>query len=237
MSTSPPQAHPIKVLPVDDEALVRSGFRLLLGLEDAIAVVGEATNGAEAVALTHSCRPQVVLMDIRMPQMDGIQATREIARTRGLQGVRILILTTYDTDAYVFDGLAAGASGFLLKDPGPSELLHGTRVVAAGEALLAPRITRRLIAQFTTRTQTEKAAEDCLRIDRTGARGLGPRRRGPEQHRDWRQALPQPPRYAPTSVTQWRSSVHVTGRSWSSSPTRSDSSVRDTTTPDGRGIM
>jgi DNA-binding NarL/FixJ family response regulator len=127
-------------------------------------VVGEATNGHEAVALAQSHRPDVVLMDIRMPQLDGIQATREIASTRGLEDVRILILTTYDTDAYVFDGLAAGASGFLLKDVGPAELLHGIRVVAAGEALLAPRITRRLISQFTTRQETEKVAADRVAV-------------------------------------------------------------------------
>jgi DNA-binding NarL/FixJ family response regulator len=162
VSTTSPR--PITVLLVDDEALVRSGFRLLLDLEDDITVVGEATNGHEAVALAQSHRPDVVLMDIRMPQLDGIQATREIASTRGLEDVRILILTTYDTDAYVFDGLAAGASGFLLKDVGPAELLHGIRVVAAGEALLAPRITRRLISQFTTRQETEKVAADRVAV-------------------------------------------------------------------------
>jgi DNA-binding NarL/FixJ family response regulator len=163
--TSPhAESAPIKVLLVDDEGLVRSGFRLLLDLEDDITVVGEATNGREAVALAQSHRPDVVLMDIRMPELDGIEATREIASTRGLEEVRILILTTYDTDAYVFNGLAAGASGFLLKDAGPSELLHGIRVIADGEALLAPRITRRLIAQVTTQQQTETAAEDRLSV-------------------------------------------------------------------------
>ncbi|MEU6644138.1 response regulator transcription factor, partial [Saccharomonospora sp. NPDC046836] len=142
-------AVPIKVLLVDDEQLVRSGFRLLLDNEDDITVVGEATTGAEAVEQARAVRPDVVLMDIRMPKLDGIQATREITTANGLHQVRILILTTYDTDAYVFEGLQAGASGFLLKDAGPAELLHGIRVVAAGESLLAPRITRRLIAQFT----------------------------------------------------------------------------------------
>jgi DNA-binding NarL/FixJ family response regulator len=153
---------PIRVLLVDDEKLVRSGFRLLLDLEDDITVVGEATTGAEAVAQARAARPDVVLMDIRMPTMDGIQATLAITGAKELQGVRILILTTYDTDAYVFEGLQAGASGFLLKDCGPAELLHGIRVVAAGEALLAPRITRRLIAQFTARQTADRAAEQRL---------------------------------------------------------------------------
>src|SRR4029453_15596180 len=125
-----------------------SGFRVLLDLEDDITVVGEATTGAEAVERARATRPNVILMDIRMPQLDGIEATREIAKTGGLEQVRVLILTTYDTDAYVFEALQAGASGFMLKDAGPAELLHAIRVVAAGDALLAPRITRRLIAQF-----------------------------------------------------------------------------------------
>jgi DNA-binding NarL/FixJ family response regulator len=154
----------IKVLLADDERLVRSGFRLLLDLEDDITVVGEAASGAEAVAQARAARPDVVLMDIRMPELDGIQATREIVATKGLQRVRVLILTTYDTDAHVFEGLAAGASGFLLKDAGPAELLHGVRVVAAGESLLAPRVTRRLIAQFAARRTADKAAEHRLAV-------------------------------------------------------------------------
>jgi DNA-binding NarL/FixJ family response regulator len=154
----------IRVLLVDDEKLVRSGFRLLLDSEDDIVVVGEATTGIEAVAQARVARPDVVLMDIRMPKMDGIQATRAITGAAELRNVRILILTTYDTDAYVFEGLQAGASGFLLKDCGPAELLHGIRVVAGGEALLAPRITRRLIAQFTARRTAGQAAEQRLSV-------------------------------------------------------------------------
>ena len=161
-AAAPDSSPPIKVLLADDEGLVRSGFKVLLDLEDDITVVGEATTGAEAVERARATRPDVVLMDIRMPQLDGIEATREIAKTPGLQQVRVLILTTYDTDEYVFEALQAGASGFLLKDAGPAELLHAVRVVAAGDALLAPRITRRLIAQFTAERIASQAAEDRL---------------------------------------------------------------------------
>src|SRR6266536_5192413 len=160
----PPAGAPIKVLLADDEGLVRSGFKVLLDLEDDITVVGEATTGAEAVEQARATRPDVILMDIRMPHMDGIQATREIAKVPGLQGAHVLILTTYDTDAYVYEALQAGASGFLLKDAGPAELLHAIRVIAAGEALLAPRITRRLIAQFTAERVATQVAEDRLSV-------------------------------------------------------------------------
>ncbi|MBF6338511.1 response regulator transcription factor [Nocardia abscessus] len=155
---------PIKVLLADDERLVRSGFKVLLDLEDDITVVGEATNGAEAVELARARRPDVVLMDIRMPRLDGIRATAQIAEANGLERVKVLILTTYDTDENVFDALQAGASGFLLKDAGPAELLHAIRVVAAGEALLAPRVTRRLISQFTAQRRAAKSAEDRLAV-------------------------------------------------------------------------
>ncbi|HZC52506.1 MAG TPA: response regulator transcription factor [Mycobacterium sp.] len=163
-AASPPGRAPIKVLLADDEGLVRSGFKVLLDLEDDITVVGEATTGAEAVERARASRPDVILMDIRMPQLDGIEATREIATLSGLQDVHILILTTYDTDAYVFEALQAGASGFLLKDAGPAELLHAIRVVAAGDALLAPRITRRLIAQVTTQRTTAQDGEKRLAV-------------------------------------------------------------------------
>lgn len=162
--TETPGGAGIKVLLADDEQLVRSGFRLLLDTEDGITVVGEATTGSDAVTKAHALRPDVVLMDIRMPHLDGIEATRQIAATPGLTDVRVLILTTYDTDAYVFEALQAGASGFLLKDAGPAELLHAIRVIAAGDALLAPRITRRLIGQFTTRRVADKAAADQLDV-------------------------------------------------------------------------
>lgn len=154
----------ISVLLVDDQALVRTGFRVLLDIEDDIIVVGEAADGADAIAQARAKRPDVVLMDIRMPVLDGIEATKQVTQTRGLEQVRVLILTTYDTDENVFDALQAGASGFLLKDAGPAELLHGIRVVAAGEALLAPRITRRLISRFTVSRRAERAAEDRLAV-------------------------------------------------------------------------
>lgn len=160
MNTTPP----IRVLLADDERLVRSGFKVLLDLEDDITVVGEATTGAEAVELAHATRPDIVLMDIRMPRLDGIRATAQIAESRGLQQVKVLILTTYDTDENVFEALQAGASGFLLKDAGPAELLHAIRVIAAGDALLAPRITRRLISQFTMQRRAAKSAEDRLAV-------------------------------------------------------------------------
>lgn len=159
-----PAGREVKVLLADDQVLVRAGFKVLLDVEDGIAVVGEAADGAGAVAAARATRPDVVLMDIRMAGVDGITATRQIAATRGLEQVRVLILTTYDTDAYVFEALEAGASGFLLKDSGPAELLHAIRVVAAGEALLAPRITRRLIAQVTAARKAHYAAEDRLAV-------------------------------------------------------------------------
>jgi len=156
--------RPIKVLLADDQVLVRAGFKVLLDVEDDIIVVGEAADGSEAVTLARATRPDVVLMDIRMPVLDGIKATGRIAATRGLEEVHVLILTTYDTDAYVFEALQAGASGFLLKDAGPAELLHAIRVVAAGEALLAPRITRRLIAHFTAVRAAHQLGKERLAV-------------------------------------------------------------------------
>jgi DNA-binding NarL/FixJ family response regulator len=155
---------PIKVLLVDDQGLVRSGFKVLLDNEDDITVVGEATDGVEAVEQARATRPDVVLMDIRMPKLDGIQATSRIVKTPGLEKVRVLILTTYDTDAYVFEALQTGASGFLLKDAGPADLLHAIRVVAAGDALLAPQITRRLISQFTAQRTVARDGENRLAV-------------------------------------------------------------------------
>jgi DNA-binding NarL/FixJ family response regulator len=141
----------IRVLLADDQALVRAGFRSLLEDEEDLEIVGEAGDGATAVELARSKRPDVVLMDIRMPVMDGLEATRRIAADKLLDGVRVLVLTTFELDEYVFEALASGASGFLLKNTDPVELLRAVRVVAAGEALLAPSVTRRLIAEFAAR--------------------------------------------------------------------------------------
>jgi DNA-binding NarL/FixJ family response regulator len=139
-------ARPTGVVVADDQAIVRAGFRVLIDSEPDLAVLGEAANGAEAVALAGQAAPDVVLMDIRMPVLDGIEATRRITAAGPLP--RVLILTTFDLDEYVFGALRAGASGFMLKDRPPEELLAAIRVVAAGEALLAPNITRRLIEHF-----------------------------------------------------------------------------------------
>lgn len=138
----------IRVLLADDQTLVRAGFRSILDGEPGIEVVGEAADGAEAVRLARQLHPDVVLMDIRMPGLDGLAATRQIAPH---SDVRVIILTTFDLDDYVYDALRAGASGFLVKDTEPAELIHGVRVVARGDALIAPAITRRLIAEFTAR--------------------------------------------------------------------------------------
>ena len=155
---------PIRVVVADDQALVRSGFLALLRSESDIDVVGEAANGVEAVKIAKLERPDVILMDIRMPEMDGLEATRLITADPALIAVRILVLTTFDLDAYVHEALRAGASGFLLKDTLPPELLVAVRVVAAGEALLAPSITRRLIEDFVRRpiTQTNDPRLDQL---------------------------------------------------------------------------
>src|SRR5919198_224193 len=140
------------VLIADDQALVRAGFRMILDAEDDLDVIGEASDGAEAVKLARQLRPDVVLMDIRMPELDGIEATRRVAELGTDPPVRVLMLTKFDLNEYVYEALRAGASGFLLKDVPPEQLAAGIRIVAQGEALLAPSITKRLIQEFARAT-------------------------------------------------------------------------------------
>jgi DNA-binding NarL/FixJ family response regulator len=145
-----PDSRVIRCLIADDQAMVREGFAAVLGAQPGMQVAGQAIDGADAVRQARRLDPDVVLMDVRMPVMDGLDATRQIlTATRGADRPRVLMLTTYDIDDYVYEALRAGASGFLLKDATAAELVHAVRVVAAGDALLAPSVTRRLIAQFT----------------------------------------------------------------------------------------
>ena len=148
----------IRVLLADDQALVRAGFRALLNAEPDIEVVGEADNGEDAVQLATTLVPDVVLMDIRMPRLDGIGATRAIAADPRLSTTRVVVLTTFDLDEYVFDTLRAGASGFLVKDVEPAELIQAVRVVAQGDALLTPSATRRVIEQFSAHAKEPRPA-------------------------------------------------------------------------------
>lgn len=141
----------LRVLLADDQVLMRTGFRMILEAEADLQVVAEAADGIEAVKLSRRLRPDVVLMDIRMPRMDGVEATRRLAGPEVADPLRVLVLTTFDLDEYVYGALRAGASGFLLKDAPPEQLIHAIHVVAAGEALLAPTVTRRLINEFASR--------------------------------------------------------------------------------------
>jgi DNA-binding NarL/FixJ family response regulator len=152
----------IRVLIADDQALVRAGFRVLIDSAPDLEVVGEAGDGREAVALARSKKADVVLMDVRMPVLDGLSATRELTGVPG--GPRIIILTTFDIDEYVFEALRAGASGFLLKDTEPADLLQAVRIVAAGEALLAPSVTRRLIEEFAIRPDPHRTPPEALEV-------------------------------------------------------------------------
>ena len=159
----------IRVLIADDQALVRAGFRMLLSAEAELEVVGEATNGRQALDAASRLRPDVILMDIRMPELDGLEATRRLLADAADEGApRVLILTTFDLDEYVYEALRAGASGFLLKDAPPEQLLDAIRVVAAGDGLLAPSVTRRVIAEFARRPAAVRPPE----LDELTAREL-----------------------------------------------------------------
>ncbi|MEU6879342.1 response regulator transcription factor [Streptomyces sp. NPDC046712] len=152
----------IRVLVVDDQVLLRGSFRILVENEPGLTAVGEAGDGAEAVELARLHRPDVVLMDVRMPVMDGIEAARQICGSPETADVRVLMLTTFDLDEYVYAALRAGAAGFLLKDTPPAEVLAGIRVVASGESLLAPSVTRRLIEEFTSRPEPSSRVAHAL---------------------------------------------------------------------------
>ena len=152
--------HVISVVIADDQALVRGGFRALLDAQDDIEVVGEAADGEAALRLALERRPDVVLMDIRMPGVDGLTATRRIAEEERLADVKVVILTTFDLDEYVFEAIRAGANGFLVKDTEPAELLRAVRAVVAGDALLSPGVTRRLIEEFATRAKDPAGLPD-----------------------------------------------------------------------------
>jgi DNA-binding NarL/FixJ family response regulator len=154
--------RPIKVVVADDQELVRSGFSMILDTNDDIEVVGEADDGDTAIEVVRRTRPDVVLMDVRMPRLNGIEATRRLAGPDVAEPVKIVILTTFDLDEYVFDALRAGASGFLLKDVRREDLVQAVRVVAGGDALLAPSITRRLIQDFTARPSVATPADASL---------------------------------------------------------------------------
>ncbi|MEV5710215.1 response regulator transcription factor [Actinoallomurus sp. NPDC052274] len=150
----------IRVLLADDQALVRAGFRALLDAQPDVEVVGQAGDGAEAVRLARRERPDVVLMDIRMPVLDGLAATREIVDDGRLTDTRVVILTTFELDEYVFEAIRGGASGFLVKDTEPTDLIRGVREVASGDALLSPSVTRRLIAEFAAKARKPRSAAE-----------------------------------------------------------------------------
>jgi DNA-binding NarL/FixJ family response regulator len=152
----------IRVLLVDDQSLLRAGLRVLLESEDDFVVVGEASDGEEAISLARETRPDVVLMDIRMPRLDGVEATKRIAADESLDGVRVLILTTFESDEYVFEALRVGASGFLVKDTPPTDVLRAVRVLASGDALLSPSVTRTLIEEYAAWPERRRSTPDEL---------------------------------------------------------------------------
>ncbi|MEV4465182.1 response regulator transcription factor [Micromonospora echinofusca] len=201
----------IRVLLVDDQPLLRGGFRALLAAEDDIEVVGEAADGSEAVALVARHRPDVVLIDIQMPVMDGIEATRQIAANPDLTGVHVVVLTNYGFDEYVFDALRAGATGFLVKTIEPADLPHAVRVAARGDALLAPSITRKLISEYVSRpfqTRADSTLEQLTSREREVvtlvARGMS--------NEEIAQHLVISPMTAKTHVNRAMAKLHVRDR-------------------------
>ncbi|MFE9609697.1 response regulator [Streptomyces sp. NPDC006012] len=154
----------IRVLLADDQSLVRAGFRALLGAQPDVEVAGEAADGAEALAKVRELRPDVVLMDIRMPLLDGLAATRRITGEPELRDVKVVMLTTFELDEYVFEAIRSGASGFLVKHTEPEELVRAVRAVVEGDALLSPSVTRRLIAEFAARSKEPAAADELARL-------------------------------------------------------------------------
>jgi DNA-binding NarL/FixJ family response regulator len=216
----------IRVLIADDQPLMRTGFRMILDAEPDLEVVGEAADGAEAVRLAGHVRADVVLMDVRMPGMDGIEATRRLAGEGVQDPVRVLILTTFDLDEYVLSALRVGASGFLLKDVPPEDLVDAIKVVAAGDALLAPSVTRRLLDRFASKlpdpAATRPAALDSLTARELEVLGLVARAcPTPRSPSTWSSARP-PSR--PTSAASWPSSTSATASrpsSWRMRPASS----------------
>jgi DNA-binding NarL/FixJ family response regulator len=183
----------IRVLVADDQALVRAGFVALLDAQDGIAVVAEADTGTAALSAARELRPDVVLMDIRMPELDGLAATRAIAADPALAEVRVVVLTTLELDEYVFEAMRAGASGFLVKHTEPAELVRAVRVVADGEALLSPSVTRRLVSGGRRPHQTPVGAVyGAGGADLAGTRSDGAGRRGVDQRRNRRAAVHEP---------------------------------------------